>query len=312
MSDPDKWVYDYYLPALEKAGITDPAEVLSHVRRDFTSARAADLVSKLITQRPSFSNHAALYEKAQGLDAIGNNLSDPFVALNSLSTSLSSFAGTVTSPIMADAARAMSNIARGLGGIGVGILDWQKRNPELGEMGAIGAIVGGTAIGGKLTYNLLSGIFGGGMALKGSAMALDGAAAALTQAAAALGGPGMVGKAAAAAGGSAAAAGGVAGGVVGGGLGLSYEAAKLVRDNPDVFEEIAHNPMLSAMSGDFGIAAAIMEATKKPVEVKGEAKVTIEIPGVGTREVRVPLNGPGSLGTSSPDAAAQPIGLGHR
>ena len=48
-------------------------------------------------------------------------------------------------------------------------------------------------------------------------------------------------------------------------------------------------------------------------EVKGEAKVTITIPGLGDRDVRVPLrgtfnaNGPGSLDVSSPDAVAHPV-----
>jgi len=54
---------------------------------------------------------------------------------------------------------------------------------------------------------------------------------------------------------------------------------------------------------------------KGSAEVKGEAKVTIEIPGLANRTVGVPLrgtlhtNGPGSLGVSSPDASAMPIGV---
>ena len=53
---------------------------------------------------------------------------------------------------------------------------------------------------------------------------------------------------------------------------------------------------------------------KGSAEVKGEAKVTIEIPGVANRSVGVPLrgtlspNGAGSLGVSSPDAGAMPVG----
>lgn len=52
-------------------------------------------------------------------------------------------------------------------------------------------------------------------------------------------------------------------------------------------------------------------------EVKGEAKITIEIPGVTTRTVGVPLsgrldNGAGSLGVSSPDAQPWRGGIGAR
>jgi hypothetical protein len=50
-SDPDKYVYDYLLPALEKHGITDQNAQIAQVRRMFPAGRSADLVAKLLTQR---------------------------------------------------------------------------------------------------------------------------------------------------------------------------------------------------------------------------------------------------------------------
>jgi hypothetical protein len=53
---------------------------------------------------------------------------------------------------------------------------------------------------------------------------------------------------------------------------------------------------------------------KGHAKVTGEAKITIDIPGLGLQSVNVPLsgtiapNGPGSLGVSSPDAVATPVG----
>jgi hypothetical protein len=322
MSDPDKWVYDYYLPALEKAGITDPAEVLSHVRRDFTSARAADLVSKLITQRPSFSNHAALYEKAQGLDAIGNNLSDPFVALNSLSTSLSSFAGTLTSPIMERAAGVLSSMASAIGGWGESLQRWQKGHETAAGLIGGGAVAAGAVGGGVLTYNLISGLMGG-FGLKASALALDGSAAALMRAAAALGGGGVLTKGAAGAAGFGLGAAAVTLGVAGAALVASTSEAgggegDIYRRNPQTgaMELTEYGRAMQSGSGISG-RAPIEAELKGSAEVKGEAKITIDIPGIGSHLVNVPLrgtvtaNGPGSVGVSSPDAAA-PANLGHR
>ena len=47
-----------------------------------------------VTQDPSYENHAKLYAGAKGLDAAGANNQDPFVALNSLTTSMQKASGT--------------------------------------------------------------------------------------------------------------------------------------------------------------------------------------------------------------------------
>lgn len=100
---------------LLSAGVSNPNDVNAQIRRDFPSGRAADVVSKIVSQKESFANDAKLYNEAQGLNAIGNNQFDPFVALNSLQTSLSNFAGTLTSPAMQSAAGVLSSMASSLG-----------------------------------------------------------------------------------------------------------------------------------------------------------------------------------------------------
>lgn len=338
-SDPDDWVYKYLIPALNAHGFTTQEAQIGQVRRMFPSARAADVVSKLITQRASFENHALLYAQAKGLGAIGLNQSDPFVALNSLTTSLESFAGTVTSPIMEKASAVLSGMASTIGSWGAAFEKFSKANPLTSQIIGGTAIAGGAVGGGVLTYNLLSGVLGG-FGLKSSAAALDGSAAALTAAAEALGGAGVAGKAARAAEGAAPAAaasvfarGAAAipyvGAAVGLGVGLYQLHEEAVENHgttvherrgsrTDIYRK-AFNEERAALG------LPLIADPNKPVqaelhgqaEVKGEAKVTIEIPGVGSRDVRIPLkgtvnaNGPGSLGVSSPDAAAHPVGVGH-
>jgi hypothetical protein len=205
-SDPDRYVYDYLLPAFERNHITDQDAQIAQVRRMFPAGNAADLVVKLLQQRQSYENHAKLYGEAKGLDAAnGTNNQDPFVALNSLTTSLSNFAGVLTQPSMQSAAGALDYMASSLGGWQNELSKWAQANPNAAKWaggGALAAGVGGGVIAsGMLVSNLFSG-FG----LGASATALDGSAAALSTAAAEL--SAAAGAGAATKGGSAAAAAG--------------------------------------------------------------------------------------------------------
>src|SRR5258706_15917682 len=191
-TDPDRYVYDYLVPALEKNGITDQNAQIAQVRRMFPAGRSADLVTKLISQRESFQNHAKLYGEAQGLNAIGNNQSDPFVALNSLKTSLENFAGTLTSPAMESAAGVLSSMASSLGSWGAELASFQKDHPELAKGIASGAIAAGTIGGGAMTISLMTGLMTG-FGLPAASVALDGSAAALSGPAAQLAGAAVIG-----------------------------------------------------------------------------------------------------------------------
>jgi len=194
-SDPDKWVYQYLVPALEAHGFHTLDEQIGEIRRTFPKGTAADVVAKLVQQRPSYENHAELYGKAQGFNAISGNQGDPFVALDSLGKSLSSFAGILTSPVMSTAAQVMSGLASQIGSFGEALAAFQKDHPTAATILGGGAIAGGAAGGAALTYNLLSGLMGG-FGLKGSAAALDASAAALTGAAEKLAGGSLLGNAA--------------------------------------------------------------------------------------------------------------------
>ncbi|MDA9521627.1 hypothetical protein XI06_15060, partial [Bradyrhizobium sp. CCBAU 11434] len=205
-TDPDRYVYERLLPALEKAGITDQNAQIAQVRRMFPSGRAADVVSKLITQRESFANHAKLYGEAQGLNAIGNNQQDPFVAMNSLTTSISNFAGVLTSPVMQNAAGVMSGLATAIGSFSESLAGFNKEHPDLAKWAGGTALAGGAAVGGVATYSLISGLMTG-FGLPASAVALDTSAAALSTAAAELSAAALSGKVGAVATGGAAATG---------------------------------------------------------------------------------------------------------
>ncbi|CUT12542.1 Phage protein [Bradyrhizobium sp.] len=209
MENPDQWVWNQLLPALEKAGVTDQNEQIAEARKMFPGT-SSDLVAKLITQRKSLENHAGLYGAAKGMGALDLNKTDPLAAMNSLSTSISNFAGTLTSPVMANAASVMSGLATSIGAFSESLASFNKEHPDLAKWGGGAALAGGAAVGGVATYSLISGLMTG-FGLPASAIALDTSAAALSAAAAELSVAALGGKAGAVASG-AAGAGAAAGG----------------------------------------------------------------------------------------------------
>ena len=94
LSDPDKWVNQYLLPALQSKGYADDKLIIAEVRRLFPAGRAADLVSKLITQRESYENHARLFENAPGLKGWEALSKDFNVQASAFGTSLENLAAT--------------------------------------------------------------------------------------------------------------------------------------------------------------------------------------------------------------------------
>lgn len=203
-SDPDLWVKKYLLPALATHGYTNLADQISEVRRLFPAGTAADLVSKMIQQAPSYANHAELYANAAGIDGALTALTDdPRAALAGLETSLESFGATLTSPIMTDAAHVMSSMAMTIGAWAKSLHEFDTAHPGWGKAIGGASIVGGVGVGALGTYGFVSGMMNG-FGLKGSAAALDGAAASLDAAAARIGAGGAVSAAESAGGGAAA------------------------------------------------------------------------------------------------------------
>ncbi|RXG95258.1 hypothetical protein EAS61_19065 [Bradyrhizobium zhanjiangense] len=184
MANPDQWVWENLIPEFEKRGVTDPVEQIAEARKMFPGT-SSDLVAKLITRKQSLQNHATLYQQAQGLKAAEGNQKDPFVALNSLTTSLSNFTGALTSPAMESAAGVLSSMASWIGSWAEALSKFSSENSTASKVIGGGALAGGLTAGaigsGMLAKNLFNG-FGLGT----SAVALDGSAAALTAAAAEL------------------------------------------------------------------------------------------------------------------------------
>ena len=201
-SDPDKWVQQYLLPALVAHGYDTDEKIISEIRRMFPAGRAADLVTKLFTQRESFENHAKLYENAQGLDAWRTLAQDLNAQVDAFKTTMENIGGTLTSPAMKDAALNLQNVTNSLAGWGKDLANWQTEHPVRAKAIAGGALATGAAAGGGLLAWFASSLFSGfglgtsAVALDGSAAALGGAAASLEAAAATLGIAGKAGAAA--------------------------------------------------------------------------------------------------------------------
>ncbi|WP_198031768.1 hypothetical protein [Bradyrhizobium sp. Ec3.3] len=357
MANPDQWVWGQLVPALEKAGITDPVEQIAEARKMFPGT-SSDLVAKLITQKQSLQNHATLYGGAKGLDSAELNKSDPFVALNSLTTSLSNLAGVLTQPAMKDIAGVLDGIASAFGNWQNQLSAFNKEHPDAAKWIGGGAIAGGLVGGGYATMSLFSGLMNG-FGLGTSAVALDGSAAALTAAAAELSAAAVSGKVANAASPAASAAvGGLWGagaaalpylpavGVLAAGAGAYWlaesanEAQGITRDSTrarmrrqqakynwwgkyigdDPFSAPELSPTMTYGTGVGGDKMVQAQLTGS-AEVHGETKIVVEASSTLLDVVRqaenavklvgtLNANGPGSLGHSSPDAAAPPPSIG--
>lgn len=354
MANPDQWVWDTLIPAFEKAGITDRDEQIAETRKMFPGT-SSDLVAKLITQKQSFQNHAKLYGEAQGLGAADLNKTDPFVALNSLTTSLTNFSGALTSPAMQSAAGALDWMASKLGAWQEALTGFSKDHPDAAKWIGGGAIAGSLGAGAYGTVALFSGLMNG-FGLGTSAVALDGSAAALSAAAAELSAAAGVGAAAkgaattAAAGGLgsaiwtagaaaapwAAGAAGIAGGLYAmhksvedaGYSGMtSGERLRLQRGGSmrDVYRRAfgyGDNTLAPELSPTMTYGTGVSGDQSKAVNVSGEVSGEVTVKNIVepgstllqvvrqvqelSAQVRGSLNSsaPGSLGHSSPDAAA--------
>jgi hypothetical protein len=119
-SDPNEWVKQYLVPALEKAGIKDKDEQLREIGILFQSQRAAQLVDLLATQQPRIEKDTALLANAKGLSAADQAIrEDPGLAWEGLKNSVDSLVGTTGEGIKAaglltQAAQDLSQFTAGL------------------------------------------------------------------------------------------------------------------------------------------------------------------------------------------------------
>ena len=168
-TDPDKFLYDVLLPAMEKHGIAKVDDQIAAIRQIFSGSKGAqDLFGKLITQRESYAAHAGMYPQASGIAGAAQNKNDPLAAASEVSKSLETFMGVLTSPMMLPAAHGMDALATGISKITEAYASFAKEHPDLAMAAGTAGLAGTAATGLKLTYNLFDKVFGDG-GLKGAA-----------------------------------------------------------------------------------------------------------------------------------------------
>lgn len=336
LQDPLQWAETILLPALQKKGvdIDNPLALTKSLGTMFRNSMANRMAEALTQKRSRLRLHKDEHNinQAGALDEIyqRNLANDPTVAITGLAAALDNLASAASSPGMKTAAEFFTWTTGWLQSAAL----LAKEHPTAALTTGAGVAGLGLAGTGLLALQMYSG-FG----LAGSAVALDGSAAALSSAAVALGGKGVISAAAPAATAAATWAaravpfigyGATAASVAYGLYGMyettrpfegltSGERMKNWRGGSmgDVYTKAFNEdrerlgiPALGAGTGGAPVKAELTGIAK----VTGEAKITIEIPGMPNRTVNVPLNGtvnangPGSVGTSSPDAFAHPPG----
>ena len=112
-SDPNAWVRDYLIPALDKVGIKDKADVMRELGTLFQNQMAGQMVSLLATQQSRIDKDAALIRNAPGLEAADKALrEDPHLAWEALKASIESLTGALLQSVKA--ADSMAGLAKGI------------------------------------------------------------------------------------------------------------------------------------------------------------------------------------------------------
>ena len=141
-TDPDKYVYDVLKPAMVKKGITKLDDQISYAEKILPKV-AANLVRLFLQQEETFKAHAKNYDAAPGLDqAIKNQAADPKAGAASLTTAVDNLLGTLTSPIMSSAGKALTGFSERLAAMSESLSEMQKDSPV-----AAAAVTGGAAVG---------------------------------------------------------------------------------------------------------------------------------------------------------------------
>jgi hypothetical protein len=119
--DPNAWVRDYLVPALDKLGIKDRADVMKEVSTLFQNQMAGQMVSLLATQQSRIDKDLALLGNAPGLAAADRAMrEDPSLAWQGLKASIEALTGTLGQALqiasaMTDAAQSIARLNTWLG-----------------------------------------------------------------------------------------------------------------------------------------------------------------------------------------------------
>lgn len=158
-------------------------------RKDATEGKFDDLIAKmprnmaaliafLVHNESRIKRDAGTLDLPVGLAAAGDTAlaKNAAAGLEALKTSIEQFAATVTAPAMDTIGAKLASMAHGLQLVSAAYHDFADKNPTAGNAIGIGALAGGAAAGGWLSWKLFTGIgkilgFGGAEAATGAASA---------------------------------------------------------------------------------------------------------------------------------------------
>lgn len=119
--DPNAWVRDYLLPALDKLGIKDRADVMRELSTLFQNQTASQMVSLLATQQSRIDKDLALLQGAPGLAGAERAMrEDPSLAWQGLKSAIEGLTSQLGESLklagaMTDVALEISRFTAGLG-----------------------------------------------------------------------------------------------------------------------------------------------------------------------------------------------------
>lgn len=116
-SDPNEWVKQYLIPALQRAGITHKEEVLARISALFQNQMASQLVGILATQQSRIDKDAHLWGGAKGMAAAYDYQSkDPAIAWQGLKNAGEGLAARLGESFGHALAPEMNNLAKAIAG----------------------------------------------------------------------------------------------------------------------------------------------------------------------------------------------------
>jgi hypothetical protein len=136
--DPNRWVKEFFLPALLKAGITTTQDVQKEVSTVFSNKVAAQMVSILATQQSRIEKDLALLRGAPGLEAADKYRNDPMIATMALKNSVEGLTATLSVSTIRGLAPVMTSVAEAIGRYTARLTEmnsWREGHPNDPSLG---------------------------------------------------------------------------------------------------------------------------------------------------------------------------------
>lgn len=236
LSNPFTYTNEVLIPALKKRGVdvSNDGAVVAALAKLFSNQSVADLFGKMITQNPQYQRKSGQYRRGPGLDA-ANSLPgrDPYVAYEGLLAQLRNLGANLSEHLMGPATAGLNSLSEVINKLAKASEGAGSAVALVGA--ALGALTAAIAVGSTTLKSIMPGIFGTATA-------------------------GVGGVA------------GTAGAVAAGGAAASVVATEIVKAHKEEFRAVAENPMLGALSGDTGLAAAIINAPEIAESIRQAAE----------------------------------------